>query len=37
MNGMKDKVQDSGMNDFITKPFNPQELKSKIRKYSVMI
>jgi PAS domain S-box-containing protein len=30
MMGMKDRVLEVGMNDFISKPFNPDELKSKI-------
>jgi PAS domain S-box-containing protein len=31
---IKDKVLLSGMNDFISKPFQPEELKSKIEKYA---
>jgi PAS domain S-box-containing protein len=30
MMGMKDRVLEVGMNDFVSKPFNPEELKSKI-------
>ncbi|HEY9045080.1 MAG TPA: PAS domain S-box protein [Ohtaekwangia sp.] len=36
MNGMRDKVVEMGMNDFISKPFNPDELKAKIGKYSTV-
>ena len=34
MNGMRDKVVEMGMNDFISKPFNPDELRAKLIKYT---
>jgi signal transduction histidine kinase/ActR/RegA family two-component response regulator len=37
MTGMKDKVLDVGMTDFISKPFSPDELHSKILKYSTQV
>jgi PAS domain S-box-containing protein len=33
---IQDKVHESGMNDFLTKPFNPPELYAKIVKYSTI-
>jgi PAS domain S-box-containing protein len=37
MLGMNEKVLNAGMTDFITKPFSPDELRSKILKYTVDI
>lgn len=34
MLGMKDKVLEAGMTDYIAKPFSPNELRSKILKYA---
>ncbi|MEN8138936.1 MAG: response regulator, partial [Bacteroidota bacterium] len=31
-----EKVKECGMNDYISKPFKPQELKQKILKYSIL-
>ncbi|MFY0601211.1 MAG: response regulator [Cyclobacteriaceae bacterium] len=30
----QDKIESAGMNDFVTKPFDPEDLKNKIAKYS---
>lgn len=35
MLNIKDKAYDSGMIDYVNKPFNPNELYEKIRKYAV--
>lgn len=35
MLGMRDKVMEAGMNDFVTKPFVPEELNSKIQQYAL--
>ncbi len=32
---VKDKVYVSGMNDFVTKPFNPKELQNKLKHYII--
>lgn len=33
LNEVREKVLDSGMNDFLTKPFNPLELRGKLKTY----
>jgi PAS domain S-box-containing protein len=34
MSGMRDKVIETGMNDFISKPFDPEELRLKVIKFT---
>jgi PAS domain S-box-containing protein len=34
MSGMRDKVMEMGMNDFISKPFDPEELRLKVAKFT---
>jgi CheY-like chemotaxis protein len=34
MSGMRDKVMETGMNDFISKPFDPEELRLKVAKFT---
>lgn len=34
MTGMRDKVIQNGMNDFISKPFDPEELRLKVAKFT---
>jgi len=36
MLNIKDKAFDAGMNDYITKPFNPEELYNKILQYAAV-
>jgi PAS domain S-box-containing protein len=35
MSGMRDKVIETGMNDFISKPFDPEELRLKVAKFTL--
>ena len=35
MSGMRDKVMENGMNDFISKPFDPEELRLKVAKFTL--
>lgn len=35
MTGMRDKVIHNGMNDFISKPFDPEELRLKVAKFTL--
>lgn len=35
MSGMRDKVMENGMNDFISKPFDPEELRLMVAKYTL--
>lgn len=35
MSGMRDKVMENGMNDFISKPFDPEELRLMIAKFTL--
>ncbi|NJM26805.1 MAG: response regulator [Bacteroidia bacterium] len=37
MLGMRDKVIEAGMNDFVTKPFVPEELNLKIQQYALAV
>jgi DNA-binding response OmpR family regulator len=34
-NNLSDKIREAGMNDYLSKPYNPKELYSKLREISL--